>query len=329
MLKMQDDNGGVYHKVTGLAFPDAVMPTEETSQLYIMPVSITATGDFCAVMAMASKVYEPIDQAFAKQCLNASLKAWGYLDKNNGGSFKNPADVLTGEYGDGQNADERCWAAAALYKVTGKTKYNDAFIKYLNLVPFVLDGYGWSNVGGYGNRIYLSLEPEQVDAQSVAKIKEAMATTVASFYTNAEKDGYGGSLGKSYPWGSNMSVCNNVIYMRDAGGILGKDYSDLINSHFNYIFGANSMSTCYVTGLGTTSPKYPHHRPSMFVGKVMPGMLVGGPNSNLEDPFAKAVLVEASSAKCYADNAQSFSCNEVAVYWNSALVYLIAQHISE
>ncbi len=329
MLKMQDKSGGVYHKVTGLAFPEAVMPTEETEQLYILPVSITATGDFCAVMAMASQIYEPFDKDFAKQCLSAALKAWDYLEKNSGGSFKNPEDVLTGEYPDGQNSDERCWAAAALYQATGKAKYNDAFIKYLNMSPFVLDGYGWANVGGYANRIYLSLDPSMIDADSAAKIKETITKKAETFAANAEKDGYASTLGLIYPWGSNMSVCNNAMYLHDADIFLGKDSSALIDSHFNYIFGANPMSTCYVTGFGTTFPKNPHHRPSMAAGAAMPGMLVGGPNSNLEDPFAKAVLSDAPPAKCYADNAQSFSCNEVAVYWNSPLIYLIAEHLSE
>lgn len=329
MQKMQAESGGVYHKVTALAFPESVMPTEETEQLYLLPVSITATGDFCAVMAMASQVYEPFDKAFAKQCLNASLKAWDYLQANNSGSFKNPEDVLTGEYPDGQNADERCWAAAALYSVTGKAKYNDAFIKYLNLSPFVLDGYGWADVGGYGNRIYMSLDASKIDAGCVAKIKESLTKKLDGFAANAKKDGYASTLGSIYPWGSNMSICNNAIYMYNADKLLGKDSATLIDSQLNYIFGVNPMSTCYLTGFGTTSPKNPHHRPSMAVGTVMPGMLVGGPNSNLEDPFAKAVLSEAPPAKCYADNAQSYSCNEVAIYWNSPLVYLIAEHMSK
>lgn len=329
MLKMQDKTGGVYHKVTGLAFPETVMPTEETEPLYLLPVSITATGDFCAVMAMASQVYEPFDKAFAKTCLNASVKAWNYLEKNNGGSFTNPEDVLTGEYPDGQNSDERSWAAAALYQATEKAKYNDAFKKYLNLSPFVLDGYGWANVGGYANRIYLSLDPSMIDDESTAKIKETMTKKIETFTANAESDGYSSTLGLIYPWGSNMSVCNNAIYLHDAGVILNQDNSALIGSHFDYIFGANPMSTCYVTGFGTMPPKNPHHRPSMVAGAAMPGMLVGGPNSNLEDPYAKAVLSEAPPAKCYADNAQSFSCNEVAIYWNSPLIYLVAEKMSE
>ena len=56
----------------------------------------------------------------------------------------------------------------------------------------------------------------------------------------------------------------------------------------------------------------------------MPGMLVGGADSNLEDPYAKAVLLGKAPESRYADNAQSFSCNEITIYWNSPLIYLLS-----
>ena len=58
--------------------------------------------------------------------------------------------------------------------------------------------------------------------------------------------------------------------------------------------------------------------------KPMPGMLVGGPDSKLEDPFARANLSDAPYSACYIDSVQSYSCNEVTIYWNSPLVYLIS-----
>ena len=62
-------------------------------------------------------------------------------------------------------------------------------------------------------------------------------------------------------------------------------------------------------------------------GAAMPGMLAGGPNGNLEDPYAQSVLAGLAPALCYADNAQSYSTNEVAVYWNSPLICLMAPFI--
>jgi len=325
MLKMQDDGGGVYHKVTGLVFPGEVMPEDETAQLYIMPVSAAATGDFAAVMAMSHNAYKDFDKKFAAKCLAAAKKAWGYLETHGAVNFKNPADVLTGEYGDGNDNDERCWAAAALYAATNDKKYLDEFNSRADIYSWVLDGYGWQNVGGYGNRIYLSLDPAVTDPERVSKIKDAMKAKAGEFLANSGSDGYGVSLGTAYPWGSNMTVCDNASYLYLAAKLFANaDYASAAQRHISYIFGTNPMSVCYVTGMGTASPKNTHHRPSMAAGKPMPGMLAGGPNGNLEDPYAKAVLAGSPPAKCYADNSQSYSTNEVAVYWNSALIRLLA-----
>ena len=92
----------------------------------------------------------------------------------------------------------------------------------------------------------------------------------------------------------------------------------------SYLLGTNANSYCFVTGYGSLSPEHTHHRPSQALGETMKGMLVGGPDSNLEDPYAKATLKGRAAAKCYADNEQSYSCNEVTIYWNSPLIYLLA-----
>ncbi len=109
MLKMQDgETGGVYHKVTTRNFPDmTTMPDKDVDDLLVMPVSFTATGDFAAVTAMASRIFKNIDPAFSNRCLEASLKAWEWLEANkNFVAFKNPPDVSSGEYGDTSGKDE-------------------------------------------------------------------------------------------------------------------------------------------------------------------------------------------------------------------------------
>lgn len=56
----------------------------------------------------------------------------------------------------------------------------------------------------------------------------------------------------------------------------------------------------------------------------MKGMLVGGVNANKEDSAAKAYLATTPSAKCYVDHSESYSTNEIAIYWNSPLTYLLS-----
>ena len=326
LLKMQDAaSGGVYHKVTTKAFEGEVMPDEVTEELVLAPISTTATGTFAAVMAMASAVYQPYDAQFSKKCLEAAEKAWGYTLKNPSNTFKNPEDILTGEYGDTTTNDERFWAAAELLKATGKKEYNDYIVSaYKDLIP---SGLGWASVGSYGTYAYLTAPPDKVDSALAARLKSDLVKEAKQLLELSGKDGYKISLGQSYPWGSNMSVANNAMLLLIANLIEpNAAYNQSAAEHLNYLFGVNCLSYSFVTGFGTKSPDHTHHRPSMAAGQTLPGMLVGGPNSNLEDPYARAVLEGLPPAQCYADNAQSYSTNEITIYWNSPLVFVLSHY---
>jgi len=324
MLKMQDDkSGGVYHKVTGLKFEGTVMPNKVKDDLYIMPISNCATGDFAAVMAMASRVYKEVDSAFAKKCLNASIKALKYMESNNNGNgYINPTNVSTGEYPDKVDADEHFWALCELYKTTGNSSYEDKI--WSVDIPMLQDGLGWQAVDLYGCYAYLTANTQNdvLKEKILAKFNDNLKIVE----NNMNEDGYFSSMGETYPWGSNMSLANNGMLLLMAQKINKNDSSNDIpaKKQLDYLLGANATSYCFVTGYGTLTPKSVHHRPSQSVKKAMKGMLVGGADSNLEDPFAKNVLVNMAPAKCYVDNSQSFSCNEITVYWNSPLIYLLA-----
>lgn len=308
MLKMQAANGGVYHKVTCATFPGYVAPTAETKPLIVTPISTTATADFCASMAMAAEFYKSVDATFAEKCLNAAKKAWDFLQQNPNFIFKNPADISTGEYGDKTDRDERYWAACQMYRATGDAQY-------LNGVSSVSTGLDWSTVGDYGNIALATMKNS--DHELVAKAKAALADAAASFEKTVSASPYGSPITK-YNWGSNMTIANAGVVL----GLEGKQ--DAANLVLDHLLGLNPNGTCYVTGFGTVAPEAPHHRPSMAAGKAQPGMLVGGVNSQLEDSAAKAYCKTSPAAKCYIDNAESYSTNEITIYWNSPLVYLLA-----
>ena len=103
-------------------------------------------------------------------------------------------------------------------------------------------------------------------------------------------------------------------------------YLDTSRSNLHYLLGNNAMGECFVTGYGTVSPEHPHHRPSMAKNQAMKGMLVGGVNSGLEDSAAKAYCANSPSAKCYVDHWESYSTNEITIYWNSPLTCLLAMN---
>lgn len=331
MLKMQkEETGGVRHKVTCEVFPETVMPEEETDQLVVCSVSPAATGDFAAVMAMASRIYGASNKAeykeFADTCLEASKKAYDYLADNlNKDGFKNPTGVVTGEYPDGVCIDEFFWAAAELFKTTGDKKYVKAIKeKTDDLTDYA--GLGWANVGGFGSYALLTAEgAEEADKDVYKKVYDAFIAAADTALENSKNNEYMVNRNTEFEWGSNMGIANDGILFVFANEVSeNKEYIEYAKHHLDYLFGVNATGYCFITGVGTLYPESPHHRPSQATGICVPGMLVGGPNSALEDPYAEAVCKDMPAAKCYVDNEQSYSMNEITIYWNSPLVYLMA-----
>lgn len=329
MLKMQDSSGGVYHKVTCKVFPETVMPEEETDELIVCPISKTATADFAAVMALAGRIFSECGEDkyvdYGATCLEAAKRAWDYYEEHkNDRTFQNPDDVVTGEYADGNSKDEYFWASAELYKVTGDTMYKEGMAESLEEVEN-MGGLGWAGVAAYGAYAALTTPILEADSSNLLKdIENAFFAAVESAVAASKENGYLVNKKDTYEWGSNMGIANSGMLLCLANEIRpNEEYIACAKNHLNYIFGVNATGYCFVTGAGTLYPEHPHHRPSQAVGICMPGMLVGGPDSDLEDPYAKAVFTETPAAKCYADNEQSFSCNEVTIYWNSPLIYLM------
>lgn len=330
MLKMQDPaTGGVYHKVTCAVFPETVMPQDETDELIVSPLSKTATADFVAVMAMAGRIYsehgEGAYAAFGNTCLEAAKKAWAYaLEHKDERGFSNPTDIVTGEYPDGNSKDEYFWAGMELYKATGDANYLEGAKEAYEKVE-IYDGLGWLDVAAYGAYAALTTDSLQHDDPAFySAIEKNFFDAVDEAIATSKKNAYMVNKKETYEWGSNLSAANTGMLLYMANDIKANDeYVLYANHHLNYIYGVNATGYCFVTGVGTLYPQHPHHRPTEYLGKCIPGMLVGGPNSNLEDPYAKAVFTETPAAKCYEDNAQSFSVNEVTIYWNSPLIYLL------
>ncbi|MCQ2417235.1 MAG: glycoside hydrolase family 9 protein [Oscillospiraceae bacterium] len=311
MLKMQDADGGVHHKVSCKTFPGMlVMPDKETGALIVTPVSSTATADFCASMALAAEFYESFDKTFAATCKAAAEKSWAYLQEHPEFNFKDPADISTGAYNDKSDKDERYWAACQMYRMSGDEKY-------LADVSVAMNGIDWATVGGYGNIALTTMKSDNVNQTALANAKAAIEKNAASADKLVQANPYGSPL-SDYYWGSNMAIANAGIMLAMT------DRMDSANEVLNHLLGKNPLGTCYVTGFGTVGSSDPHHRPSLAVGTAQPGMLVGGVNPNLEDSAAKAYCKGLAPAKCYIDKNESYSTNEIAIYWNSPLTYLLA-----
>ncbi|MGN1340113.1 MAG: glycoside hydrolase family 9 protein [Oscillospiraceae bacterium] len=332
LLKMQRYDGAVWHKVTTMKHAPFIMPEQDSGQLFVFPVSSSATADFAAVTALASTIYRRYDAKFADWLVKCSEAAYGWLDKNPGFvGFSNPEGCDTGVYGENSDADNRFWAAAELYCATGGERF---YFRMLELMggDFSKTAMGTTSVGGFGAlALLLRGRGNAAVLNTLQKLFIRQADELAK---NCDSNGWGTSLTtEQYFWGSNMRLLTNgmVFLIADyleKNSVNGEPrYRKYAAMQLNCLLGTNATGYSFVTGIGDFCVNYPHHRPAFADGveECIPGLVSGGPNTRKEDSTAKKLLPEGTPPmKCFSDNTECYSLNEVAIYWNSPAVFLVA-----
>lgn len=344
LKKMQRENGSVWHKVTTFCHAPFVMPEEDKEELFLFPVSSLATADIAAVFALAYSIYKDYDKAYADSLLEVSKKAYKWLKENPDELlFFNAEGSNTGQYDEAEDISNRFWAAASLYEVTGDKEYYED-IKYQKdrLLSFdknatkkgyqgnVLTCLGWAEVAGLGSMsILLKNDGDDLNKE----IKKAFTGEADRLVSNAGKNGFGLCMeAKDFIWGSNMELLKYLMILTvTEKKIEGKpEYKDAITSGLDYLLGCNSMDVSYVTGNGEKAFKNPHLRPTAVddIEEPWPGLVSGGPNVGLQDERAKEVPAGSAPMKCYLDHIDCYSLNEITIYWNSPLVFVMAGLLS-
>lgn len=332
LLKMQDaGDGGVYFKVTGENFPPYIMPANDTAIRYIYEKSSTATGDFAAMLARAYRVYLPFDTLFAQECLSAAELAWGYLAAHPSmvppGGFHNPPGTSTGEYGDGDDRDERLWAAAELFIATGNSQYHSYYISHYTQQGLISGQMGWPNVQVMAHLTYLRGQQSGINTAIQNSLRTSLINYCQALLALGNGSGFQVAMAPNdYYWGSNAVLLNRAVLLIFGFEESGESaFRDAALDQLHYILGANAHKLCFVTGTGELSPMHPHHRPSIADGIVepIPGLLAGGPNKYLNDPILQANFTSSTpAALCYIDHQESYASNEIAINWNAPLVFV-------
>lgn len=322
LTKMTSPDGGAYHKLTTWVHAPFEMPEEDRERLIVFPVSSMATGALTGCMAQAARIYETFSPADAKRFRETALAGYGWLKRHPEFiGFENPDGCNTGGYGDFSDIDERYWAAAELYRLTGEETYLtdcEALLKE-NFGRYEL---GWMCNGGFGTlALLMSDAPEGIKNELKTGLKE----TCDRYIEVKNENGYGVSLtGKEFVWGSNMIVGNHAMLLAFAADCLGnKAYRDAALDQLNYLLGRNALGVSYVTGFGEHGFKHPHLRPAACDGidEPMPGYVSGGPNGHPGDPVAVELIPAGTPPmKCWADRTECYSLNEICIYWNSPFI---------
>lgn len=334
MLSMQDEDGGVWHKQTSEHFCDFIMPEKDTLISYVVGTgaepfkSSCATGDFAAVMAIAARVYKPFDAAYAEKCLRGARQAWKWLEQHPDVIFRNPAGVSTGEYGDGDCADEHLWAAAELWRSTGEPDFEKYFLDHYGAFRKTVKPNGppgWGDVAPLALWTYALGHGKNADA--AAAITHDAVSAAQQIVERAVRHPYRISLtAADYVWGSNGVAANYSMQLLVANALRPDPrFVEAALGNLHYLLGRNTFSLSWVTQLGENPYHHPHHRPSaaLGLGEPWPGLLSGGPNSGRQDA-AMQKLPKGPPAKMYLDEQASYASNEVAINWNAPLVFVLA-----
>lgn len=327
LMKMQREDGGVYHKVTTMRHAPFVMPEDDRDPLYLFAVSSMATADCGAVCALASGIYEPYDKEFSKQLKITAEKSCGWLDHHPEFiGFQNPDDCNTGEYGEADDASNRFWIYAEMYALTGDKKYHDSMLKALGK-EFSFTALGYAEMGGLGALAYLLCRHE-TDSVLKEQFAERFHREAKRLKETADNCGYGCAMEEAdFTWGSNMTLmAHGMVFAISDYLEKGSTYRNYVTAQLDYLLGVNPTGYSYVTGTGEFCCNYPHLRPAHADGidECIPGMVSGGPNRHPCDPDAERLIPKGTPPmKCYADHVGCYSLNEITIYWNSPVVFVL------
>ncbi|MEU8026879.1 glycoside hydrolase family 9 protein [Micromonospora haikouensis] len=337
MLKMQVPDGRtnagmVHHKIhdqNWTALP--TRPELDSQPRLLAPVSTAATLNLAATAAQASRLWKSYDATFAARALAAAEKAYAAAKANPNRLAPATDNTGGGAYEDNSVGDEFYWAAAELYATTGAAGYRADVTgsSYYKGTSFTNRGYDWSWTAGLGDTT-LALVPNGLPAADLAATRAAIVAFADRLLTQTATQGYPapGSGDGTYYWGSNGAVANNGNVLALAFDFTGQQkYRAGAYAAYDYLLGRNPLNQSYVAGYGEKPVRNVHHRfwanqNDSSLPTAPPGSLSGGPNSQLQDPVAVAQLSGCKPQKCFVDDIEAYSVNEVAINWNSALAWL-------
>jgi endoglucanase len=333
-------SGMAHHKIHSEKWtPIPTAPQSDRMPRTLKAPSTAATLNLAAAAAQCARLYKEFDAPFAERCLKSSERAWQAAEAHP--NIYAPGDDKEGggPYGDVDISDEKYWAASELFITTGRPQYLRAlqrsphFLKMPTQAGGGAASFSWANVAGCGT-VSLAIAASSLPRADVELARKSIVNAAQRYLDASLHSGYGvpfSASGGRYPWGSNSFVLNNGVVLALAYDLTKQvRFLNGALDALDYILGRNPLAKSYVTSYGKRPLANPHHRlwahqadPSFSVPP--PGVVSGGPNSGIEDPAAKAAgLGGCAPQKCYYDNIESWSTNEIAINWNAPLAWLVA-----
>ncbi|MEM9327029.1 MAG: glycoside hydrolase family 9 protein [Bacteroidota bacterium] len=324
LLTMQDEDGGLFHKMTSEVFEGMIMPHAAAKQRYIFAKGTAATLDFAGAAAKFARIVASVDAAYADQCLSAARRAWNWALENPNVPFTNPEGVITGQYGDNNFSQEFYWAAAELFISTRESAY-------LNHLTSIEVDFAFAPGGSWANHLhYLGLfalldHRDQLSEALATKLRNQLLSSARQLVAKASGNAYFQPL-SDFHWGSNSDVMNAAYIVAQAYRIDRQPaFLGFVQDCVNYIFGCNAVGFSFLTGFGDRTPQFIHHRQSAADGiaEPVPGLLSGGPNNYQQDKDEVDYPEVTYPMTSWVDQQPSYASNEICLNWNAPLTYVL------
>lgn len=328
-LRMQDDDGGVFFKVTPYRWDGFVTPLESdaSQKRYILGKSTSSALNFAGALAQAHHVFANVDSAFAAKCLFASARAYLWAVKNPEVEWPHNTEG-SGGYGDPDLGDDFFWARAMLYRELFNVesvvdlKVSELLIPLESQLQVDMDTY----LPTYGlqwrstqNLAWYALAT--TDCKWKDRARMAFKYTADEILHLQKEDLYGLSIRK-FIWGSNGDIANHALTLYLTNEWFNDPkYRDAAMEQIEFVYGKNPVDVSFVTGSAWSSPKHPHHRISHSdnVDEPVPGLVVGGINVDRQDAHRNPLYLGDAPGMSYTDEQCSFASNEVAINWSAPL----------
>ena len=333
MLRMQRSDGAVYRKLSGAEWPIGLAPDEDRQTRYIYGISTPETGKFAGTMAMASRLFETLDPGLANRYQTAANLAWQYLERqstmrvdwyegDDSGSGKYLDSEIDQEKSLKTDLDDRFWAAVELYISTGDQQYQQYVESHLSDIPYTL--FEWKDMSPLALVDYRLQQRQPVSSKVKAIIDQKLLAKANEILTRVENNGY--RLGNHrFIWGSNKMAAEEGITLAYAYQISQDErYQKAALDQLHFLLGRNPFNQTFVTGIGARPVRHVNHLFARAKGLLIPGLVVGGPNSDAQDNIAPKGLGILS----YLDDEKSYATNEYAIDYNASLIGLIGLLIS-
>ncbi|MGQ9778667.1 MAG: glycoside hydrolase family 9 protein [Bacillota bacterium] len=319
LLYMQRPDGAVYHKLSGASWPPFTGPEMDGQPRYVYGISTADTAKFAATMAIAARVFRDYDPAFAAKTRKAALAAWGFLRRH--GWYWDHSDFDdngSGAYATHDDASDRLWAALELTAL-GEEVLSSSELR-TQIETSSPSTVGWENAVLLG--LFHLARASGLEAGLREAATEKVVALAERYLAAARQSGYGYTIGfAEFAWASNKEALARGGAMLLADALRPKRaYREIALAQLDFVLGKNPLSKCFVTGVGSDPVRSPHHRFAAASGKVVPGLLVGGPNNRAESGIEEAGRGPFS----YQDAQASYSSNEPAIDYNAALIFVAA-----